>query len=115
MEHLSHLLLTKGAFFEGHLSFEGIARISGSFKGSIEGSGILVVEPEGRIEAHVIVRELVLKGWMKGEVKAHKTVSLIKGSEFYGKIGTLNLHIETGALFEGTSLNLLNKAEHKKS
>lgn len=103
------MLLTKGAFFEGHLSFEGIARISGSFKGSIEGAGILIVEPEGRVEADVSVGEVVLKGWMKGKVKAHKNTHLIRGSEFHGQICTLNLHIETGALFEGTSVNLLKK------
>ncbi len=103
------MLLTKGAFFEGHLSFEGIARISGSFKGRIEGSGVLIVEPEGRVEADIDVQEMVLKGWMKGKVKARKSVNLIKGSELHGQICTLNLHIETGALFEGTSLPLLKK------
>ena len=98
------VILTRGAFFEGRLGFEGMARLCGSFKGEIVSKGILVIEPEARVEARISVGELVLKGWMKGEVKACRRIDLVNGSEFYGSLSAPQLHIEPGALFEGASV-----------
>ena len=103
MEQTS-VILTRGAFFEGRLSFEGSARLLGRFKGDIVSSGVLIVEPEAHVEANAEVGSLILKGWMKGEVRALNKIELLKGSEFYGKLIAPQLHVEKGALFEGTSL-----------
>ena len=65
---------------------------------------MLIVEPDAHVEAHAEVASLILKGWMKGEVRASNKIELLKGSEFYGKLIAPQLHIEKGALFEGTSI-----------
>ncbi len=100
-----NLILTRGSHFEGRLSFEGIARLCSFFKGEITSPGILIVEEEGRVEGKILVKELVVKGWVKGEIEASGQVSLLSGSEFYGSIQAGKLHIEPGAFFEGASLN----------
>ena len=98
------VILTRGAFFEGRLSFEGSARLCGGFKGEISSQGVLIVEPGARVEAKTEVGELVLKGYMKGEVKALRKIILTSGSEFYGTLSAPQLNVEEGALFEGVSL-----------
>ena len=102
--HLEHLILTRGTRFEGCLNFEGIARVSGYFKGEIVTPGVLIVESAGRIEAKIFAKDVIIKGWVKGEIDAKGQVRLMNGSEFYGSLSSPQLHIETGALFEGVSL-----------
>ena len=100
----TNVILTRGAFFEGRLSFEGSARLIGQFKGEIISPGLLIVEPGAQVTARAEIGSLVLKGCMKGEVRALKKIELLKGSEFYGKLSAPKLYVEQGALFEGLSL-----------
>ena len=105
MEKLNtSVILTRGASFEGRMSFEGTARLCGSFKGEIISEGRLIIEPEARVEAHILIGELILKGWMKGEVKAHRKIHILNGSEFHGTLNAPQLNIEEGASFEGVSI-----------
>ena len=105
MEKLNtSVILTRGAYFEGHLGFEGMARLCGRFKGEIVSQGTLIIDSGARVEARISVGELILKGWMKGEVTASQKINLISGSEFYGALSSPQLHIEEGALFEGASV-----------
>ncbi|MDE0518852.1 MAG: polymer-forming cytoskeletal protein [Oligoflexia bacterium] len=117
MEHLStNVILTRGASFEGCLSFEGVARLCGRFKGEIISEGMLIIEPEAQVEAKVFIGKLILKGWMKGEVKARQEIKLLSGSKFYGVLDTAQLYVEKGALFEGASVkpDTLKKEEGLK-
>lgn len=100
----TNVILTRGAYFEGRMVFEGVARLCGRFKGEIVSQGTLIVEPGARVEARVSVGELILKGWMKAEVTASQKINLLKGSEFYGALSSPQLHVEEGALFEGASV-----------
>ena len=112
MEHLgTNVILTRGASFEGRLSFEGIARLCGRFKGEIMSKGVLIVETEAQVEAKICIGKLILKGLLKGEVKAQQEIKLLSGSKFYGVLDTPQLHVEPGALFEGASV----KSETKKT
>ncbi len=86
------------------MTFEGVARLCGRFKGEIVSQGTLIVEAGARVEARVSVGELILKGWMKAEVVASRKINLLKGSEFYGGLSSPQLHVEEGALFEGASV-----------
>ena len=105
MEDLStNVILTRGAVFEGRLGFEGSARLCGKFKGEIISQGVLIVEPGAQVEATADVGELILKGSMKGEVRALRKIHLKSGSQFYGALSAPQLNVEEGALFEGVSL-----------
>jgi len=96
-----HLILTRGATFEGRLNFTGTARLCGVFKGEVVGSGLLIIESEAHVEAQVQADEVVVKGWVRGEISATRMVSLLEGSEFYGAMSAPNFSVEEGALFEG--------------
>ena len=98
------LILARDASFEGCLSFEGIARICGSFNGEINSPGLLIIEPGAKVSANIEVLELIVKGVLRGEVKASRQITLLSGCECYGTLMAPHLHIEKGALFEGKSL-----------
>ncbi len=98
----THLILSRGTHFEGRLCFDGISRLCGFFKGEIiSPKGILIIEKEGRAEARIDTQEVIVKGWMKGEIKASHKITLINGAEFYGTLSAPKLQIEEEALFEG--------------
>lgn len=117
MENINtSVILTRGAYFEGRLSFEGMARLSGRFKGEIISEGVLIIDLGAKVEGYISVGELIVKGWVKGEAVAHQKISLLSGSEFYGAVSSPQLHIEEGAHFEGASVKnavLLEKQKLK--
>ena len=98
------VILTRGACFEGVMSFEGTARLCGRFKGEIISKGTLIIEPGAKVEARILIGELILKGSLKGEAKAHRKIHILNGSEFHGTLNAPQLNIEEGALFEGISI-----------
>ena len=49
-KELLQVILAKGAFFEGELRFKGTARIAGHLKGSVKGSGSLIIESSAKVE-----------------------------------------------------------------
>ena len=95
------LILSRGAFFEGKLGFEGRALLYGRFKGEVESPGALVIAPGAKVEALVSAEEVLIKGYFKGEIKARRQITLFSGSECYGVLSAPHLHIKPGALFEG--------------
>ena len=98
------LILTRGTHFEGKLSFEGIARVCGSFKGDIHSPGTLIIEQGARVFAQMEVCEVIIKGTFRGDITASRQITLLSGCECYGTLTAPHLHIEKGALFEGHSV-----------
>ena len=97
------VLLSKEAYFEGDLYFKGSARIAGKLKGSIKGTGQLLIEAEAKVSADVEVDRLVLLGEFKGRVKAKKSVLMEPPAQFKGELLSPSLTIKEGVLFEGSS------------
>ena len=53
-------LLDEGASFEGKLSFEGVVRIGGSFRGEIFTRDTLVINPGATVEAEVAAVKVIV-------------------------------------------------------
>ena len=83
-------LLDEGAQFEGKLSFEGVVRIGGAFKGEI-------------VEADVEADVVVISGTFIGSVAARKRVIMHPPAVFRGTVTTPSLRIDEGVTFEGAS------------
>ena len=101
-EHLQ-VILAEGAFFEGELRFKGTARIAGSLKGSIKGSGSLIIESSAKVEADLEVDHLILLGEFSGKAKAYKSVLMEPPARFFGEVSSPSLSIKEGVFFEGSS------------
>lgn len=103
--------LGKGAEFTGKLMFNGAVRIDGDFKGSIFGSGTLVIGVGADIEADIKVDQALISGQFKGELEVKKSAKIYSTGHFLGDIKTPLFSIEEGAFFEGSCHMTRNEAE----
>lgn len=94
-------LLTEGTFFEGHLRFNGVLKMGGEFKGSLESKGTLVIQEGAKVEGKFLVDTLIVSGLMENVEIFSKKIVLQPTAVVKGFIQTLVLEIKDGALFEG--------------
>ncbi len=97
------MVLAEGAFFEGELRFKGTARIAGRLKGSVKGSGSLIIESSARVKADLEVDHLVVLGEFSGRANARKSVLMEPPARFSGEVLSPSLSIKEGVFFEGSS------------
>ena len=101
-DHPNVVVLGKTTRFTGILKFDSTIRIQGSFKGTIEASGALIVDKEAVVEAdHITVSSLTVYGVISGTVHALDKVDMMSGARVYGDVSAAKLRIADGVLFEG--------------
>ena len=86
--------------------------VDGDVEGTIESQDNKVtVGPNGRVQAGIKAREVVILGQVKGNVEAADKVDILKDARLEGDIVSSRISIEDGALFKG-SIDI-RKAETK--
>jgi len=96
------VILGKTTSFTGILKFETTLRIQGSFRGTIDAIGDLIVDREAVVDAdHITVSSLTVYGNISGTVHAHDKVDMMSGAKVHGDITASKLRIADGVLFEG--------------
>ena len=103
--------LGKGAEFTGKLMFNGSVRIDGDFKGSIFGSGTLVIGEGAEIEADIRVDAVMISGDVRGQIDVKKQIRIYSKGKVSGDLNTPLFAVEEGAFFEGTCHMTRNEAE----
>ena len=101
-------ILTSGCHFNGKLYCRGSSRIGGRIEGEIISEGLLIIEEEAYITAHIQADETIIQGTVKGRLEAKGKVELSDGSRFDGDIVTPRLIIMEGAKFNGHASMPLN-------
>ncbi|MHB8157798.1 MAG: bactofilin family protein [Desulfocucumaceae bacterium] len=97
-------LIGKDTVFLGNISATGTIRIDGAVRGDIKTNGDLVVSDTGKIEADVEARNILMAGYLRGNVIAEGLVDLASTAKLFGDIQVKKLNIEEGALFKGNCL-----------
>lgn len=97
-------LLTRGSRFEGRLTFEGVVRISGEFKGEIFSRDTLIIDAGADVEAQVEADTVIISGKFTGHVYAHKRILMHPPAQFKGTVQSPSLRIDEGVVFEGASV-----------
>lgn len=88
--------------------------VDGDVEGTIESQDNKVtIGPNGRVQAGIRAREVVILGQVQGNVEANDKVDIRKDAKLVGDIKTSRISIEDGALFKG-SIDIV-KAEPKAS
>ena len=103
--------LGKGAEFTGKLMFNGSVRIDGDFKGSIFGSGTLVIGEGAEIEADIRVDSVLVSGEVRGQIDVKKQIRIYSTGKVTGDLNVPVFSVEEGAFFEGTCHMTRNEAE----
>jgi cytoskeletal protein CcmA (bactofilin family) len=96
------VVLGKTTSFTGILKFNTTLRIQGSFRGTIEAAGALIVDRDAIVEAdHIMVSSLTVYGHISGTVQAMDKVDMMSGATVHGDVSAARLRIADGVLFEG--------------
>src|SRR5437879_6452937 len=77
--------------------------VDGDVEGTIESQDTkITIGPNGRVQASIKAREVVILGQIQGDVEASDKVDLRKDAKLVGNITTARISIEDGAVFKGS-------------
>ena len=94
-------LLSSGTVVKGEISVNGDFRIDGTFNGTINCKGKVVVGETGIINGEIYCQNADFSGEIKATVKVNELLTLKESARFTGDITTNKLAIEPGAKFSG--------------
>lgn len=97
-------LLGSGTIVKGEIKLIGDFRIDGTFIGTINCKGKVVVGPTGVIDGEIVCQNADFSGEIKATVKVSELLTLKESAKFSGDITTNKLAIEPGAKFSGTCI-----------
>jgi len=97
-------VLGKGSEFEGKLTFEGAVQIDGKFTGEVFSKGTLIIGENARVKAEISVANVVVRGDMTGNIRAHNCVELHAPGRLVGNLVTPALYVQKGVIFEGNTI-----------
>ena len=87
--------------FEGNLSFKGMVRIDGRFKGRINTEGTLIVGETAVIDSDIHASSVIISGEVRGNIDAGEKIEIISPGKVFGDIDAPSVTINTGVIFEG--------------
>ena len=97
-------LLSAGTVVKGEIRLNGDLRLDGSFIGTINCKGKVVVGPTGCIEGEIICQNADISGEVKATEKVAELLTLKETARYTGDITTNKLSIEPGAKFSGNCI-----------
>lgn len=77
-------------------------QINGSFEGTLDTKGKLLIGPKARVQATVRGEEITIDGTLSGNVTATVRMELRSNARMTGKLITPILVVQEGAVFHGT-------------
>ncbi len=93
----------KSVLVKGELSGSEDLYIDGQVEGTIElREHNLTVGPNGRVDANINAKEIILLGTVKGNVRAAERVEIRKSGSLIGDLVAARVVIEEGAYFKGS-------------
>lgn len=90
--------LGAGTVIQGKLSFDMPVSIDGKLAGELFSSESVIIGKSGIVEAEIDVKELIIYGYIKGNIKATQKIKIFSGASVEGSITTPSLSIEEGAI-----------------
>jgi len=87
--------------FEGNLSFKGMVRIDGRFKGEINTEGTLVVGETAVIDSDIHASNVIISGEIRGHIVAGEKIEILSPGKVFGDIEAPSVTINSGVVFEG--------------
>ncbi len=96
-------VLGKSVMVKGQIHSREDLTIDGEVEGTVELSEHrLTIGPNGRVQANVKAREIVVLGSVQGNVEATDKIDIRKDAKLIGDIKTARIVIEDGAYFKGS-------------
>ncbi|GAB4554722.1 MAG: hypothetical protein Tsb0013_17400 [Phycisphaerales bacterium] len=94
-------IIAADAHFKGEMTFEGSAKVLGTFDGTITSKGEMAVGKGATCNANVHAGRIVVDGTVNGDLQGDELIELNAGAKVTGDITAGNLVVVEGASFEG--------------
>jgi len=94
-------VIARGNRIEGTITGSSDIEVDGELLGSIDGSGVVRVAAQGRVEGTVSGRVVVVAGAVRGDIAAAETAELESSAKVTGNITAPRIRIADGASFDG--------------
>jgi len=93
----------KSVLVKGEISSSEDLFIDGEVRGAVElREHVLTIGPNGKVEANVTAREIVVQGTLNGNVFASEKIEIRATGSILGDLTTARIIIEDGAYFKGS-------------
>ncbi len=99
-------VIGEGLHLEGDLQLSGVVRVYGKLSGKIRAdsdSSIILME-SAVVEGTLDVDTIVIAGFVRGDIKARKRISIEGTGRVVGNIETQSIAIDFGAYLEGETV-----------
>ena len=94
-------IIGEGSEFKGEFTINGLLRIDGKFRGSIETEGRVLIGQTGEAITDIKASVVVIGGKVKGNIYAKERVIMLSTGRIEGNIITPGILMEEGVIFEG--------------
>ncbi len=100
-EEVPETTLGEGVSFRGELAFERLLRIDGSFEGSLRSQGKIIIGKQGKVKAHLNLREAIIEGVLEGNITVQERLELRGAASIRGDIKAQSLVVDDGVSIMG--------------
>lgn len=94
-------LIGENCTIQGHIDSRDSIRIDGRVVGNICGGGTVILSEKGSVKGNIEAEHLLVYGKVEGDL-AVGNLDLKSTAHIVGNIETRALHIETGAVYQGS-------------
>jgi len=101
-DNIVNSIIGEGSEFKGEFKINGLLRIDGKFKGTIETEGKVLIGQSGEALTDIRARLVVIGGSVRGNIFATERVIFLSSGKITGNIITPSLIMEEGVMFEGS-------------
>lgn len=95
-------IIAKGMVIVGDLKTQGVVKVEGEIRGTVQAERQVLVSAGGRIEGDVVTREAIIGGEVKGSIVADERVEIQAASVVSGDITTKRIVIVEGGEVNGS-------------
>ncbi|TAL38840.1 MAG: polymer-forming cytoskeletal family protein [Spirochaetes bacterium] len=112
-DNLVNSIIGEGSEFKGEFMINGLLRIDGRFKGTLETDGKVLIGQNGEATTDIKARVVVIGGTVRGNIFASERVIMLSTGRMHGNVITPSLVMEDGVIFDGNCI--INKAQEVRS
>ncbi|MDY6935325.1 MAG: polymer-forming cytoskeletal protein [Spirochaetota bacterium] len=100
-DHIVNSIIGEGSEFRGEFTINGLLRIDGKFKGTIETDGKVLIGQTGEAITDIKARIVIVGGIVRGNIFATERVIMLSSGQIKGNIITPSIIMEEGVVFDG--------------
>lgn len=100
-DNIVNSIIGEGSEFKGEFKINGLLRIDGRFKGTIETDGKVLIGKSGEAITDIKASIVIIGGLVQGNIFAGERVVMLSSGHVKGNVITPSLVMEEGVIFEG--------------